>query len=303
MIDNWQFKELDSSLFKAFLFAARELNFTRAGEKAAMTQSGVSQQVGKLEQQLGQQLFLRVNKSVSLTEAGRLLQAYIERQQDELERLFEGLGTGQKSLSGPVRYAMPHSCLFTPHFPMLLKARKEFSGVELSVNLCANEDIVQMLLAREIDFGFLTRRSENPALQQTHFAEEEYVLVGKKTGVKHLLESLHTQPFVDYPGMQNLFEVWKQAAAPAKRNLHFEALKIKGRINSLNGAITMLTHGVGFSIVPRHVVEPELKKGQLEVFHPAGKKEVRSQIFIGELKEIEQPARVQAVLDAFYNMK
>ena len=34
----WQFREIDSSLFKAFWLAAKELNFTRAAEKAAMTQ-------------------------------------------------------------------------------------------------------------------------------------------------------------------------------------------------------------------------------------------------------------------------
>src|SRR5690349_8335775 len=121
MDSQWQFREIDSSLFKAFCFAARELNFTRAAQKAAMTQSGVSQKIAKLETQIGQPLFLRINKSISLTETGQLLLDYIEQQQDQLEKFFEDLGQGVRALNGLVRYGMPHSCLFTPHFPLLLK--------------------------------------------------------------------------------------------------------------------------------------------------------------------------------------
>ena len=175
MIDNnRQFREVSSTLFKAFLFAAKELNFTKAAQKAAMTQSGVSQKIAKLEEQVGQPLFLRVNKSVSLTETGQILLDYIERQQDELEKLFEELGTGTKSISGLVRYGMPHSCIFTPHFPLLLKARADHPNVHLKVELCPNQEVVEKLIRRELDFGFITRRSDNPAIEHSLFAAEEY---------------------------------------------------------------------------------------------------------------------------------
>jgi len=306
MMNNGRFNELDSSLFKAFLHAARELNFTRAAEKAAMTQSGVSQKISKLEQQVGQSLFLRVNKSISLTEAGLVLLDYIERQQDELDGLFEKLGVSQKSPKGPVRYAMPHSCLFTPHFPLMLEERKKFAAVTLKVSLCSNEDVTQMLLNWEIDFGFLTRKSENPALAQDLFAAEEYVLVGSPDLIKKLkptLENLHSLPFVNFPGMQNLFDSWKRVMAAKKRSLSFEALAISGEINSLHGAVTMIFHGVGFAIVPRHVVATELKQHEIEIVRMDIMKEVRSEIFIATIAGANLPSRVQAVLDAFNAMK
>ena len=86
---------LDSNLFKAFYWAAAELNFTKAAKRASMTQSGISQQVAKLEQQIGIPLFERVNKQVFLTQAGKQLLQYVEQQGDELAKLKESIHSEQ----------------------------------------------------------------------------------------------------------------------------------------------------------------------------------------------------------------
>lgn len=306
MIDHqWRFREIDSSLFKAFLFAAKELNFTKAAQKAAMTQSGVSQKIAKLEEQIGQPLFLRVNKSVSLTEAGQILLDYIERQQDELEKLFEEMGSGTQSVSGLVRYGMPHSCLFTPHFPLLLSARSKHPNIHLKVDLCPNEEVVEKLICRQLDFGFITRKTKNPAIEHSLFAEEEYALVGRKgeRGLKASADFIRDLPFVNYPGMRNLFETWKSGHFAASRSLNFESLTIAGEINSLHGAVTMVAHGVGWSILPLHVVGPELEKGVIQVFPGTEKRKIKSEIHVVSLKGSRCPARVRFVLDAFEKMK
>ncbi len=305
--DHDRFKEIDSSLFKAFLFAAKELSFTRAAQKAAMTQSGVSQKIARLEDQVGRPLFLRINKTIALTDTGRVLLDYIERQQDELEKLFEELGRGGRSLSGLVRYGMPHSCLFTPHFPMLLDARAAgFPGVSLRVELYPNEDVVEMLLRREIDFGFVTRRSSNPAVDNELFAVEEYALVGRESGErpeKLSGESILELPFVDYPGMRNLFDIWRRGLFPGCRTLSVESLSIAGQINSLHGAVTMVTSGVGWSVMPTHVVAKEIEQGLVRVFPGTEKRKVKSEIHIVTLKGARQPARVAATLEAFREMR
>ena len=302
MMDNQrQYREIDSTLFKAFLFAANELNFTKAALKAAMTQSGVSQKIAKLEEQVGQPLFLRVNKSVSLTEAGRILLAYIERQQDEMDRLFEEIGSGANSVNGLVRYGMPHSCIFTPHFPLLLAARESHPNVHLKVELCPNEEVVEKLIRREIDFGFITRKSDNPAIEHSLFAIEEYALVGKKgaRGVKASADFIRKLPFVSYPGMRNLFETWKSGHFKASRALNYESLIVAGEINSLHGAVTMISHGVGWSVIPTHVVGTELENGDVQIFPGTEKKKIKSEIHIVSLKGSRLPARVKFVLEAF----
>lgn len=58
---------------RVFEAAARHLSFTRAGEELGLTQTAVSHQIKLLEQSLGEPLFLRRPRQVTLTEAGARL--------------------------------------------------------------------------------------------------------------------------------------------------------------------------------------------------------------------------------------
>ncbi|WP_286240624.1 LysR substrate-binding domain-containing protein [Neptuniibacter halophilus] len=55
----------------AFEAAARHLSFTQASKELHLTQAAVSQQIRSLEEYLGEQLFIREHRSVSLTQQGR----------------------------------------------------------------------------------------------------------------------------------------------------------------------------------------------------------------------------------------
>lgn len=72
----------------AFDAAARLGSFSRAAEELCLTQSAVSQQLLKLEESLGQRLFLRQGKGVVLTAAGEVLHRTVA---ESLARLTSGL--------------------------------------------------------------------------------------------------------------------------------------------------------------------------------------------------------------------
>ncbi|SHE42351.1 LysR family transcriptional regulator, glycine cleavage system transcriptional activator [Modicisalibacter ilicicola DSM 19980] len=72
---------------QAFEAAARTLSFTRAGRELGVTQSAVSQRIRLLEDRLGQRLFVRHPRSLSLTPAG---QAWLPSVQEAFGRLLEG---------------------------------------------------------------------------------------------------------------------------------------------------------------------------------------------------------------------
>src|ERR671935_399893 len=56
-----------------FESVSRHLHFTRAAEELNVAQPSVSQQIRKLEDELGTPLFHRMKRRVALTEAGRTL--------------------------------------------------------------------------------------------------------------------------------------------------------------------------------------------------------------------------------------
>jgi LysR family glycine cleavage system transcriptional activator len=73
----------------AFDAAARLGSFSKASDELSLTQSAISQQLLKLEEILGQSLFFRNGKGVTLTAAGELL---YETVRETLSRLSTGIG-------------------------------------------------------------------------------------------------------------------------------------------------------------------------------------------------------------------
>lgn len=68
---------LDVRLLEPFLALAEELHFTRAAERLHVAQPALSQQIARLEQQIGMRLFTRPPDVVRLTPAGQALLARV----------------------------------------------------------------------------------------------------------------------------------------------------------------------------------------------------------------------------------
>src|ERR1700680_3499811 len=70
---------LDLELLRSFVSVVDAGGFTRAGERVHRTQSTVSQQIKRLEDDIGQPLLTRTAKDVTPTEAGERLLSYARR--------------------------------------------------------------------------------------------------------------------------------------------------------------------------------------------------------------------------------
>lgn len=96
---------LDSDLMRSFLAVMETGSVTRAAARLGRTQSAVSMQIRKLEESLGQSVFLREPRGVSPTERGKQLLPYATRIVGLLDEAATALR--EKPLSGPVRVGIP----------------------------------------------------------------------------------------------------------------------------------------------------------------------------------------------------
>jgi LysR family cyn operon transcriptional activator len=86
-----------------FLALAERLNFTQAAAQVHVTQSTLSHQIGQLEEELGQALFDRSDRRVTITAAGELFLAKAIRALAEIDSGIALMSTAKKDLSGQLR--------------------------------------------------------------------------------------------------------------------------------------------------------------------------------------------------------
>lgn len=100
-------RTLDFDLLRCFVTIAETRSFTRAGERLGRTQSTISLQVKRLEDQIGRAVFARTPRSLSLTSEGeRLLgpaRQLLRLNDAAIAELFEPDMTGRVRIGVPGR--------------------------------------------------------------------------------------------------------------------------------------------------------------------------------------------------------
>src|SRR5947208_14142516 len=164
------------SELQVFLTVAREGSFSRAAERLYRTQPAVSLAIRKLEDGLGQPLFVRGARPVRLTDAGTLLRDYAERLinlRDEVKKgLSELTGLNRGELSLGVNESSIHALL-----PALAKFRELHPGVHVRVHRMFSRDIPHEVLNYRLDLGAVSYVPRDPQLQATEILKDELTLV------------------------------------------------------------------------------------------------------------------------------
>ncbi len=165
--------ELDQ--LRYFLQVAKRSSFTRAAEDLVISQPALSRSIQKLEEELGQPVFERKTRSVSLTEAGTLLQSRAQQVLAMIEDTKAEITDDGKS--GRVRIgAIP---TIAPYF--LPEVLGQFSSAFPQANLVVQENTTDVLLKSctqgEIDLAIVALPVSAKYLDVEELFTEELLLV------------------------------------------------------------------------------------------------------------------------------
>ena len=86
---------------KTFLHLAESRHFGRSARAMHVSPSTLSRQIQRLEEDLGQPLFVRDNRTVTLTEAGEELRVFAQQTLLQYQQLRHTIDQQGPSLSGP----------------------------------------------------------------------------------------------------------------------------------------------------------------------------------------------------------
>jgi LysR family glycine cleavage system transcriptional activator len=98
-MNNRRHPQLSLDLLRGFRVAARHLSFTRAAQELSVTQSAISHEIKKLEDQIGQPLFQRVHRGLQLTRAGEELYRTVDEALVQIDAVVARLAGSDESIS------------------------------------------------------------------------------------------------------------------------------------------------------------------------------------------------------------
>ncbi|HEY6775743.1 MAG TPA: LysR substrate-binding domain-containing protein [Thermoleophilaceae bacterium] len=163
---------------RTIVAVAHHRSLTKAGEQLFLSQSAVSQQIRRLEEELGVEVFRRTSRSVGLTPAGQVILGYANRVLAEVDGMHSELEEISGLLSGELRIGGVYPTGPFDLFGLLAEFRVAHPGVAIHMTESTQDDVVAALRADELDCAFaaLDPRALGDEFAATLLWEEEIVV-------------------------------------------------------------------------------------------------------------------------------
>ncbi|WP_329306050.1 LysR family transcriptional regulator [Streptomyces sp. NBC_01260] len=249
-----------------FVAVAEEQHFTRAAERLAVSQSGLSASVRALEQELRTPLFSRTTRSVRLTEAGRALLVEAERTLAGARAAKDAVDAVRGLLRGTLSVGV-EQCVAGVSLPRLLAAfHRAHPHMEIRLRQEGTTSLVDGVAGGRLDIAFAaTVSSVEWRGELVPLAREPMVLLcapGHRLAVTDRVgwDELPGEPFIDFHPDWGPRRAADEAFATARvrRTVALE-------VNDVHSLLELVQEGLGIAVVPHHFSRKPEARGLVAV--------------------------------------
>lgn len=136
-----------------FVAVAEELHFRRAAQRLHIAQPPLSQQIQKLERELGVELFRRTNRRVELTDAGRVFLEEARRTLTNAGHAVDAVRSAARGEVGWLRLGFVGSVSYDLLPRLLSEFRERYPGVQMELRQLTTEEQMEALEKGDIELG------------------------------------------------------------------------------------------------------------------------------------------------------
>jgi DNA-binding transcriptional LysR family regulator len=241
---------------QAFVAVADRASFRQAATDLFLSQSALSRRIEKLEEGLGVKLFERTTRRVQLTNVGQTFLMNVRTALDGLEDAVLSVADLAAHRTGTVTLACVPSAVW--HFlpEVLNRFSARFPRIRVRVHDESAQDVLNLVLGGEADFGINFTGAENPEIVFEPIYVENYVLAMRP----------------DHPLAKRMELSWKEtvgeryiSVAKSSGNRSVIDATLAGiekhpvifcEVNHVSGVLALVEAGMGVAAVPGLSVLP-----------------------------------------------
>lgn len=255
---------MDIGQLEAFVQVATHRSFSKAAEALFLTQPSVTARIQSLEKDLDEEMFERTGRGVRLTDAGNTFLAYAERILRDLKEGRDALESLRDAEFGSLRLGTALT-ISTYVLPGLLKSfRGRYPGVDLSVHTGRSEQVLEMVLADEVQVG-IVRSLQHQDIESIHLYDDDVVLVANQAhgfapNGAVSIEEVARQPLIFFDKGSSYYALTQSMFRQASL-----FPRVSMELDSMEATKKMVEEGLGIALLPAISVQREVELGILRI--------------------------------------
>ncbi|MEE8057311.1 MAG: HTH-type transcriptional activator IlvY [Pseudomonadales bacterium] len=262
---------MDTRELQLFLSLSERLHFGQAGEAMHRSASAVSRSIKKIEEEVGQRLLERDNRSVRLTEVGRKFQVYARQALGQWQSFTETVKRDTEALSGEVSVFCSVTAAYSVLSDVLEPFRCRYPNIDIKLRTGDQADAINHLLNGDDDIAIAARPDKlSSRLQFQTLTHSPLLFIypaihcAVESTIHRSLEQDKPLSWQDIP-----FIVAERGLARTRMDQWFRSQRIKpdiyAQVSGHEAIVSMVGLGFGVGVVPELVLINSPLKDKVQV--------------------------------------
>jgi DNA-binding transcriptional LysR family regulator len=249
-----------------FVTAAEEMSFSKAANRLHLSQSAVSQNIQSLERNYGVSLFLRMGRTIQLSQEGVNILPFARELLRSARVCEDHFQNSQEELVGSINIACATTSgnYFLPN--ILAAFQKMYPKVRTVLNSKSRSFIIDAMVNQNLDLGVIGREINHRDLESCLIVEDRVILIvppDHPWAIRHEInsEELNEQPFIRRESSSGTFEVLYDSLKfhgidPGKFN-------IISRLGDAEAVLMAVENGIGITFISEMMASRSLALGKV----------------------------------------
>ena len=250
---------MDIPNLQAFIAVAETGSFSKASEQLFVTQPAISKRIAILESELDIHLFDRIGRKVTLTEAGNALISRARKIVQQVEDSKRAIQNLSGHIAGKLSIGTSHHIGLHRLPPILREFTRTYPEVELDLHFMDSEEACHSVEHGEFELGIVTLPLEPTKILHTYeIWPDPLDIVVEQSHPLTLLKKITPKQLAEYSAILPTRGTYTRQIFEHTMRKHKLELKIGLSTNYLETIKMMVSVGLGWSVLPRTMLNKEL---------------------------------------------